>query len=107
MPQVGTSSVPSSGLLTVTVGSNTSVKITNTSNLTVAITISSTGAIDGQSLVVRFYDFSASPATLSWSNTESSAVAPPGFSNGSTVSPITVGFIYNGATSKWRCVGYV
>jgi len=28
----------------------------------------------------------------------------PTLSNGSTTSPLSVGFIYNGATSKWRCM---
>jgi len=54
--------------------------------------------------VVRFLDFSAVAQTLSWVNTENSQVTVPTLSNGSTTSPLSVGFIYNGATSKWRCM---
>jgi len=54
--------------------------------------------------IVRFYDYSASSVTLSFNNTENSTVSVPTSSNGSTTLPLTIGFIYNGATSKWRCV---
>jgi hypothetical protein len=72
----------------------------------VTITLSTTGATDGMQAIVRFYDYSTNPTavSLSWSNYENSNVFVPTTSNGSATLPITVGFIYNGATSRWRCV---
>jgi len=81
-----------------------STLITNNAAGSVAITLSTSGAVDGQTSVVRFLDFSAVAQTLSWVNTENSQVTVPTLSNGSTTSPLSVGFIYNGATSKWRCM---
>jgi len=81
-----------------------STLITNNAAGSVAITMSTSGAVDGQTSVVRFLDFSAVSQTLSWVNTENSQVTVPLISNGSTTSPLSVGFIYNGATSKWRCM---
>ena len=81
-----------------------STLITNNAAGSVAITMSTSGAVDGQTSVVRFLDFSAVAQTLSWVNTENSQVTVPTLSNGSTTSPLSVGFIYNGATSKWRCM---
>jgi hypothetical protein len=94
-----------------TVSSNTitvaityaSVTITNNAAGSVAITLS-TGAVDGQSLVVRFYDYTNAAQTLSWVNTENSTVSAPLTSNGSTTLPISAGFIFNGVTSRWRCM---
>jgi hypothetical protein len=37
-------------------------------------------------------------------NTENSTVTAPTTSNGSTTLPLTVGFMFNGSTSKWRAV---
>jgi hypothetical protein len=59
---------------------------------------------DGQLSMVRIYDFSAVTQTLTWVNTENSTQTVPTTSNGSTTLPITVGFMYNNATSKWRCI---
>ena len=77
---------------------------TNSSAATMAITIAVTGAVDGQMSMVRIYDFSAATQTIGWTNTENSTVSVPTTSNGSTTLPLTVGFQYNGQTSKWRCV---
>lgn len=77
---------------------------TNSSAATMAITIPTSGAVDGQSMIVRIYDFSAVAQTIGWTNTEDSLVPAPLTSNGSTTLPLTVGFVYNGATSKWRCI---
>jgi hypothetical protein len=77
---------------------------TNSSAATMAITISTSSAVDGQFMVVRVYDFSAVAQTIGWTNTENSLVPVPTTSNASTTLPVTVGFIYNSATSKWRCV---
>ena len=77
---------------------------TNSSAATMAITMAVTGAVDGQMSMVRIYDFSATTQTIGWTNTENSTVSVPTTSNGSTTLPVTVGFQYNGQTSKWRCV---
>lgn len=78
--------------------------VTNNAALAPTITITTTGAIDGQLLIVRFYDFSAVSQTLAWVNTENSGASVPTTSNGSTTLPKTVQFQYNGQTSKWRCI---
>lgn len=78
--------------------------VTNNAASAVTITIATAGAVDGQKLIVRFYDFSAAAQTITWANTENSAVSAPTTSNGSTTLPLTVGFQYNSATSKWRCL---
>lgn len=77
---------------------------TNSSAATMAITIATSGATDGQTMIVRVYDFSGVAETIGWTNTENSTVTAPTTSNGSTTLPLTVGFQFNGATSKWRCV---
>lgn len=77
---------------------------TNSSAATMAITIATSGAVDGQQMIVRIYDFSAVAQTIGWTNTENSAVSAPTTSNGSTTHPLTIGFIFNGATSLWRAV---
>lgn len=55
-------------------------------------------------VMVRVLDFSAAAQTITWVNTENSTVTAPILSNGSTTLPLTVGFQYNAATSKWRCI---
>lgn len=77
---------------------------TNSSAATMAITMATSSAVDGQMTIVRIYDFSAAAQTIGWTNTEDSSVAAPTTSNGSTTLPLTVGFMFNGATSKWRCI---
>lgn len=77
---------------------------TNSSAATMAITMAVTSAVDGQMSIVRIYDFSAAAQTIGWTNTENSSVSVPTTSNGSTTLPLTVGFMYNSQTSKWRCV---
>jgi hypothetical protein len=77
---------------------------TNSSAATMAITIATAGATDGQLMIVRVYDFSGVAETIGWTNTENSTVSAPTTSNGSTTLPLTVGFQYNGSTSKWRCI---
>jgi len=76
----------------------------NSSAGTMAITLTTTNAVDGQMTIVRVYDFSAVAQTIGWTNTENSTVSVPTTSNGSTTLPLTVGFMYNSATSKWRCI---
>ncbi len=78
--------------------------VTNNSAATLTITLTTSGAVDGQLVMVRVYDFSAVAQTLTWVNTENSTATVPTTSNGSTTLPKTVGFQYNGATSLWRCI---
>jgi hypothetical protein len=97
---------------TVTVTSNAGTvpityrlnNFTNSSAATMTITMATASAVDGQMSIVRIYDFSAVAQTISWVNTENSSVTVPTTSNGSTTLPLTVGFMYNSATSKWRCI---
>jgi hypothetical protein len=77
---------------------------TNSSAATMTITMATASAVDGQMSIVRIFDFSAVAQTITWVNTENSTIAPPSTSNGSTTLPLTVGFQYNSATSKWRCI---
>lgn len=78
--------------------------VTNSSAATLTITMTTTSAVDGQMTIVRILDFSAVAQTVTWVNTENSTVTAPTTSNGSTTLPLTVGFMYNTATSKWRCI---
>ncbi len=78
--------------------------VTNNSAATLTITLTTAGAIDGQPVIVRIKDFSGVAQTITWVNTENSTVTAPVLSNGSTTLPLTVGFMFNTATSLWRCV---
>ena len=78
--------------------------VTNNSAATLTITMTTTSAVDGQMSMVRILDSSAAAQTITWVNTENSTVTAPTTSNGSTTLPLTVGFQYNNATSKWRCI---
>ncbi len=78
--------------------------VTNNSAATLTVTLTTTSAVNMQTAVVQVLDFSGVAQTISWVNTENSTVTVPTTSNGSTTLPLTVGFIYNSLTSKWRCV---
>ena len=78
--------------------------VTNNSAATLTITLTTTSAVDGQMTMVRILDATAVAQTITWVNTENSTVSVPTTSNGSTTLPLTVGFQYNNATSKWRCI---
>jgi hypothetical protein len=80
--------------------------VTNNSAATLTITLTTASAVDGQISTVRILDFSGVAQTIAWVNTENSSIAAPTTSNGSTTLFLTVKFIYNSATSKWRCIGY-
>lgn len=82
-------------------------KVVNSSAAAMTLTLATASAVDGQTLIVRVYDFSAVAEGITWVNTENSTVTVPTTSNGSTTLPLTVGFIFNGSTSKWRCVASV
>lgn len=77
--------------------------VTNSSAATLTVTLT-TGAVNMQTVVVQILDFSGVAQTITWVNTENSTVSVPTTSNGSTTLPLTIGFVYNSATSKWRCV---
>jgi len=77
---------------------------TNSSAGTMSITLSTSGAVDGQMMIVRIYDYSAVVQTINWTGTTNSSVSVPSTSKGSTTQPTTVGFMYNSATSSWLCV---
>lgn len=93
----------SSNAATVPITSGRNV-VTNSSAATLTITLTTTSAVNMQMCVVQILDFSAVAQTITWVNTENSTVSAPTTSNGSTTLPLTAGFIYNAATSKWRCV---
>lgn len=76
----------------------------NSSNATMAITMAIASAVEGQRSIVSIYDFAGTSETIGWTNTENSTVSVPTTSNGSTTLPITIEFMFNSATSKWRCM---
>lgn len=78
--------------------------VTNNSAATLTVTMTTSGATDGQLVNVRIYDFSNVAQTLAWVNTENSTATAPTTTNGSTTLPLSVLFQYNGLTSKWRCI---
>lgn len=78
--------------------------VTNNSAATLTVTLTTSGAANRQMVVVCILDSSAAAQTITWVNTENSTVTAPVTSNGSTTLPLTVGFQYNAATSKWRCI---
>lgn len=78
--------------------------VTNSSAATLTITLTTASAVNMQTCVVQILDFSAVAETITWVNTENSTQSVPTTSNGSTTLPLTVGFMYNSATSKWRCI---
>lgn len=78
--------------------------VTNDSAAALTITMTTTNAVDGQLSMVRVLDATAASQALTWVNTENSGISVPSATNGSTTLPLTVGFQYNGGTSKWRCL---
>ncbi len=93
----------SSNAATVTRANRTNT-VTNNSAATLTITLSTSGAQDGDMVLVRVLDASAVAQTLAWVNTENSSVSVPTITNGSTTLPLVIGFQYNANTSKWRCI---
>jgi hypothetical protein len=83
-----------------------SSKLTNNSAAAATITLATSGAVEGQSLLVAFLDFSAASQTLTWVNTENSKnISVPASSAGSTTIPLLIGFRFNSGTTKWTCAG--
>lgn len=78
--------------------------VTNNSAAALTITLTTTSAVDGMMVMVRIFDASAVSETLTFVNTENSTVSVPTATNGSTTLPLTVGFQFNSATTKWRCI---
>lgn len=78
--------------------------VTNNSAATLTITLTTSGAVNMQDCIVQILDASGVAQTITWVNTEDSTTTVPTTSNGSTTLPLSVGFKYNSATSKWRCL---
>lgn len=78
--------------------------VTNNSAATLTLTLTTSGAVNMQTVIVQILDASAVAQTITWVNTENSTISAPIISNGSTTLPVTVGFIFNNATSKWRSI---
>lgn len=78
--------------------------VTNNSAATLTITMTTASAVNMQVVIVQILDFSAVAQTLTLVNTENSTVTAPATTNGSTTLPLTLGFIFNSATSKWRLI---
>jgi hypothetical protein len=93
----------SGGTVTVPV-TYASAKIQNNAATGAAITITTSGAVDGQSVLVRFFDYSAVAQGITWANTENGATGPPAISKGVTGAATSAGFIFNGYTTKWTCM---
>lgn len=100
---------------TVTVTSNAGTipvtsytnNFTNSSASAMTITLATTSAVDGQRVLVRIYDATGVAKGITWVNTENSAnTTAPANSSGSTMIPLTVGFAFNGVTSKWTCLAF-
>ncbi len=105
-PQVITTAnaiAASGNAATVPVTSKNNI-VTNNSAATLTITLTTASAVNMQDCIVQILDFSGVTQTITWVNTENSGVSVPTTSNGSTTLPLTVGFKYNSATSKWRCM---
>lgn len=93
----------SSNAATITRANRNNV-LTNNSAANMTITLSTTGAVGGDMLLIQILDFSAVAKTIAWVNTENSTVTATTTSNGSTTLPVTIGFKWNVQTSKWRCI---
>ena len=107
--QVMSAPVFSVSTLTVTAGAVTVPVGYPTYNFTVVasttITLTTTGAYDGQHVLLRILD-GGSAETLTFANTENSSISVPTVSAGSSTIPRTVDLIFNSATTKWTCVHY-
>lgn len=78
--------------------------VTNNSAAGLTITLTTASAVNMQTVIVQILDFSAVAQTLTLVNTENSTITPPTTTNGSTTLPLTLGFIFNSATTKWRLI---
>lgn len=94
----------SANAITIT-RANRDNKVTNNSAAGLTITLSTSGAVDGDKILISSFAFSAVAQTITWVNTEVSDITPSANLNASTTSPRTDGYRFNGATSKWRCIG--
>jgi hypothetical protein len=102
--QAGTAATVTSNATTLPV--TTAIdEVTNSSAATLTLTLATSGAVNGQKKIIQVLDFSAVAQTLTFVNTENSTVSVPTTSNGSTTLPISIAFLFNTNTTKWRCVG--
>jgi hypothetical protein len=79
--------------------------VTNNSAATLTITLTTTSAVVDQVQVIRILDASGAAQTLTFVNTENSLLTVPTTTNGSTTLPLTVVFMWNDKTGKWRYMG--
>ena len=82
---------------------------TNSSASAMTITVGKTSPTpsDGQAMVIRIFDFTGGVSKgITWVNTENASIPVPANSRGSVSIPLVVGFVYNGGTALWTCVGY-
>lgn len=78
---------------------------TNSSAAGMTITLTTTSAVQDQTLIVDIYDFSNVAQNITFVNTENSKnVSVPAQSAGSTTIPLRVGFMFNATTTKYTCV---
>lgn len=106
VPQIITTAnaiTASGNAATVPVTSKNNI-VTNNSAATLTITLTTSGAVNMQTCIVQILDASAVAQTLTLVNTENSTVTAPTTTNGSTTLPLTLGFIFNSATTKWRLI---
>jgi hypothetical protein len=78
--------------------------VTNSSAATLTITMTTASAVDGQIKWVRVIDASAASQTITWVNTENGEGTAPVATSGTVNSPKTAMFMFNAATTKWRCI---
>lgn len=80
-------------------------KCTASSASATTITLATTNAVDGQELLVRYFDSTAASQTVTFTNSETGKAGAPPASLGSTTIPSTYRFIFNSGTSKWTYTG--
>ena len=100
-PIAGSAANPSLATVPITYSLST---VTNGAANALTITMTTASAVDGMTTMVRILDASAAAQTLAWVNTENSNIGVPTTTNGSTTLFLTVGFMFNGGTSLWRCI---
>lgn len=101
LPFVSSTLVSNAVTIPITTGF---ANLTNNSSAAATITLTTTGATNGQRKIVRFYDFAAVAEAVTWVGTENTLTTAFAMSKGSTTIPAFAGFIFNGVTSKWSCV---
>jgi hypothetical protein len=111
-----TSVISAAVILVATAGSPnsatifTSQSITQVTNATPATTLDITMSIFNpvpqawQRSAILIYDSTSASQTLTFFNTENSAVSVPASTSGNVTHPTYVEFVYNPHTTNWRCI---